>query len=543
MAIKTWISLQDKISDLLLSVPVRTKIAGIMVLPVLILGFALNYWVRTGLSDWLSYLLSDERVDIAMQAGSRSVFLVTALSAVASILLTALLMLTLTKPLLELRQVAQRVADGNLASRAKIWAQDEIGEVASSVNAMIDRLVTSQRKLERINRRLEAINRVALAAGKELDLQEVLDASLQATLDVMGLNSGWVYLRNSSDPGEAHFKLASGVAIPAELEHELIDNPAGICPCTRRLLADIFSNSAVLHPCQRLNEGKPAGSPDIYHITIPLEARGQRFGMINAICAEDQKPSDNDLDTLTTIGAQVSEFVANAWLHASLKEKEAARQALLSALVSAQEDERARLARELHDGAGQSLTSLLVRLKTLEKSAPSNELRDNVTNLCQAASETIEQIRGISHRLRPATLEEFGLEVALRTLVEEMLDKAEISAECRLKLDGRRLPFEIETNLYRIAQEGLTNVVRHANASRVLIELLALPYAVCLRIEDNGRGFTTDDIVEEQEPRRLGLVSIQERAEMLGGSLSVQSGPDAGTSVQVRIPFQWQEAA
>jgi len=530
-----------KLSDAVFSVPVRIKIIGIMVLPVLIMGWVLNYWVQTGLSDWLSYLLSDERVDVAMQAGSRSVFLVTALAAMASILLTALLMLTLTKPLLELIQVTERVANGDLASRARIWVQDEIGVVARSVNQMLDRLVSSQQKLERSNRRLEAINRVAVAAGRELELQDVLDTSLKTTLDVLGHKSGWINMRDPTDPADTRLQLVSAVAIPSELEPEIRKDTGELCACKPHLLSEAASIEAHIHVCERLASLMGSNEHQIFHITIPLEARGQRFGMINAVCSEDTRPTENDMDTLTTIGAQISEFVVNAWLHASLKEKEAARQALLTALVNAQENERARLARELHDDAGQSLTSLLIRLKTLEKRAPSQELRQSIADLCKTTSETIEQVRGISHRLRPAALEEFGLEVALRTLAEEMLADVGITAECQLHLGGQRLPFEIETNLYRITQEGLTNVIRHSNASKVILALIVLPHAIGLRIEDDGDGFSTGDIVGKDDRRRLGLMSIQERAEMMGGSLVVQSAPGSGASVEVRVPFEMED--
>jgi signal transduction histidine kinase len=529
-----------KLSDAVFSVPVRTKIIGIMVLPVLIMGLVLNYWVQTGLSDWLSYLLSDERVQVAMQAGSRSVFLVTALSAIASILLTVLLMLTLTKPLLELIQVTERVSNGDLESRARIWVQDEIGVVARSVNQMLDRMVNSQQKLERSNRRLDAINRVAMAAGRELKLQDVLDASLKTTLEVFGHESGWIFMRDPTDPGDSRLRLVSTFAIPPELEPELQKDRGELCACKRHLFSDDASTEAHIHVCERFTNLLEPNEGEKFHITIPLEARGQRFGMINAICSEDNKPSDNDMDILTTIGTQISEFVVNAWLHASLVEKEAARQALLTALVNAQENERARLARELHDDAGQSLTSLLIQLKTLENRVSSEDLQQRVVDLCKTTSETIEQVRGISHHLRPADLEEFGLEVALRTLSEEMLADAGINSVCQFHLDGQRLPFEIETNLYRISQEGLTNVIRHSNASNVVIELIVLPHAIGLRIDDDGEGFAPDDIVGKDDRRRLGLISIQERTEMIGGSVILQSAPGEGTSIEVRVPFEME---
>mgnify|MGYP000418668939 FL=1 len=137
-----------------------------------------------------------------MQAGSRSVIFVTALAAIASVLLTALLMLSLTKPLLELRQAAQRVAEGDIESRARVWVPDEIGEVATAVNSMIDRMVSSQQQLQRSNRRFQAINRVAMAASRALDLQNVLDVSLHTTLEVMGFESGWIFLKDADDPDQ-----------------------------------------------------------------------------------------------------------------------------------------------------------------------------------------------------------------------------------------------------------------------------------------------------------------------------------------------------
>ncbi|MEK7439297.1 MAG: histidine kinase [Chloroflexota bacterium] len=526
--------LADLFVEFFLAVPVRIKIAGIIVLPVLILGFTLNYWVQTGLSDWLSYLLPDERVRVAMEAGSRSVLLVTALAAVASFLLTFLMMLVLTHPLLELRRATQRVIDGDLTSRARIWAKDEIGGVARSVNLMIDQLVAGQQNLERTNRRLSAVNRVATAANRNLDLQEVLDASLKTTLDVMGLQSGYIYIwdRESNE-----FHLASFMGVPTDVRIELLKTSDQLCACQQGLLSGEFGPTAAVRPCRRISS-----ETAIYnHVVIPLEARGQKFGLVNLLCSDESRFTEDDMDLLTTIGAQVSEAVANAWLHASVQEKEMARQTLLSALVRAQEDERSRLARDLHDSAGQTLTSLLVRLKALEKQTPES-LRENVASLCQEVSETIEQVREISYRLRPAALEEFGLEMALRTLVQEMTEKVGLTADCQLSLGDQRLPSEVEIAIYRIAQEALTNVVRHAAASRVLVEMVMLPYAICLRIEDDGKGFDHNSAANNSGGRqRLGLLSMQERAEMIGGSMAVYSTPGQGTSIEIRVPFQTTE--
>ncbi|MEP7355610.1 MAG: sensor histidine kinase, partial [Anaerolineales bacterium] len=253
------------------------------------------------------------------------------------------------------------------------------------------------------------------------------------------------------------------------------------------------------------------------------------------LCQPDFAPSPDDMELIAAMGAQASEIVANAWLHARLVEKEAARRALLESLVRTQEDERSRLALELHDGAGQTLTTLLVRLKALEKQAPPGLLHDGLVRLQDLAAGSIEQVRDLSYELRPATLQEFGLARALETLLAETARPAGVEVQTHFALH-RSLPKEVETALYRIAQESLTNVLRHAGAHRLAVELSETPLGVALRLEDDGCGFDPNRLPTQVDRRHLGLISMQERAEMLGGTLVVYSAPGAGTSVQVRVP-------
>lgn len=526
--------LYNKIYEAIFSVPVRIKIYGIVMLPVLILGLTLNYWITTGLSDWLSYLLSDVRVHAAMQAGSRSVILVTVLSALASIFFALLLIFLLTRPLIDLHATVQAVGSGKLDSRAKVWAKDEIGEVARSMNTMIDQLVTSQAKISNSNQRLEAMNRIAMAAGRELELAEVLEAILDGTLQAMKLDKGWMYL---SEGDHARFYLAQQRNLSDEMIARLqSEGPENFCTCQKDLLSCEEDMDPMLHMHGVRIDRCCSVDGDYSHLSIPLQARGQVLGAINLLCGKDYSFQEENLELITAIGAQASEIVANAWLHARLVEKEAARKALLVSLVRTQEDERKRLARELHDGAGQTLTTLLIRLKTLEKQSPPGGLQDGLLTMQDLVADSIEQVRELSYRLRPATLEEFGLALALSNLANEMLDKTGLQVKTCFNLNCS-LPSEIETAFYRIAQESLTNVIRHAEASQVEIELLQTPLGVCLRIEDNGKGFDPDEVIHRKASPHLGLISIQERAEMLGGSLAVYSAPGAGTSVQVRIPI------
>lgn len=523
-----------KISEAIFSVPVHIKIAGIIMLPVLILGFTLNYWITTGLSDWLSYILTDQRVDAAMRAGSRSVIFVTFLAALASIFFAIILTYLLTRPLLDLHKTAQDISNGKLEARARVWANDEIGQVARSFNEMIDRILANRAKLARANQRLEAINHVAMAAGRELSMREVLESVLQGILEVTGLTRGWVYL-TEDDTGR--FYLAHARNMPPDFILCLKSNPGDDpCSCQTALLSGELSLQGPLPTSCRRLENNCAESDGFTHLSYPLQARGQVLGVINLLVENGFTPNDEDLDLAAAISAQASEIVANAWLHARLVEKEAARRILLESLVLTQEDERRRLALELHDGAGQTLTTLLVRLKTLEKKIPQGELYGEISSLQAQVAGSIEQVRELSYRLRPATLEEFGLARALQNLAEEMVTGTDL--ELHMNLNGDyTLPAAVEIALYRIAQESLTNILRHSKAKRVEIELQKTPLGVCLRIDDDGEGFDPDQIPHHAGQTHLGLISIRERAEMLGGSLMVYSAQGSGTSIQVRIPI------
>ncbi len=524
----------------LLGVTVRSKIIGIGLIPVLILGFAINYWVTSGLSDWLSHLLIDERVQAAMAAGRRSVTLVTFLAAALSVFVSLLLSHILSRQILTLREMAQKVAGGQLDARVRIWAHDDIGQLGIAINSMTDELVSTQRNLVRTNRRLDVINQITLAADDQTDIHDVLYILLQKILTAIHLEAGWIYLL---DPERQQFHLASWAGVTPEMGDILLGRAgAPPCACQRYLLDSNGEVEIKILPCECLQaSGFTTGCPD--HITIPLEARGQTLGVINLMCEKDVVLAEEDSELLVSIGAQISEIVANAWLRLKLREKEAARQALLESLVKVQEEERGRLARELHDGAGQTLTSLLVRLKILENKAASSDLKPALVGMEDIVSQTIDQIRGLSYRLRPLALEEFGLSMALETLLEEVAKNSDLQVSCSCALEEFEMPEDIEVALYRIAQEGLTNIMRHASAKQVRILLKRTGSGIQLSVEDDGIGFDPNHLPGTQGKRHLGLISMRERAEMLGGILDVYTAPHKGTMIQVFIPLREAIAA
>ena len=222
-----------------------------------------------------------------------------------------------------------------------------------------------------------------------------------------------------------------------------------------------------------------------------------------------------------------------------------------SQIIDAQEQERKRIARELHDETSQVLTSLLISLAVLEESITTSEARNRIADTRTLAHQTLRAIRNLSIDLRPSALDDLGLLPALRWYIKEYQQKCSIEVEFQATGFKERLPAEIETALYRIVQESLTNTARHANAHKVCITLKEEVDEVHATISDDGCGFDIQALqktsVQERGPglesgsglgRGLGLIGMQERAVLLDGSLDITSHPGQGTTVEVHIPIQ-----
>ncbi|OLB53407.1 MAG: hypothetical protein AUI01_11890 [Ktedonobacter sp. 13_2_20CM_2_56_8] len=209
-----------------------------------------------------------------------------------------------------------------------------------------------------------------------------------------------------------------------------------------------------------------------------------------------------------------------------------------SQIINAQEQERKRIARELHDETSQVLTSLLISLAILEESITTQEARDRIADTRKLAHQTLRAIRNLSIDLRPSALDDLGLLPALRWYVKEYQQKCSIVVEFAAHGFKERLPAEVETALYRIVQESLTNTARHANAHKVLITMKEEADDVYVTIKDDGCGFDVGTLLKTPDQERgLGLAGMNERAVLLDGSLSIHSGPRHGTTIEVHIPL------
>jgi signal transduction histidine kinase len=215
-----------------------------------------------------------------------------------------------------------------------------------------------------------------------------------------------------------------------------------------------------------------------------------------------------------------------------LQKKEAELRRALQRAVEYQEDERKRISRELHDEIGQALTSILIRLKALQDETDIETIAERLDGLRYLTSESIEELRRLAVDLRPAILDHLGILPALRWYVQQLADQSDLAIQFTGPEKIERLPEEIELVLYRVAQEGLTNAIRHSQASRVEVVLEQSPHVLRLRVIDNGKGFDPQNL-----DRGLGLVGIRERVELLDGNCGVDTTPGEGTRLWVEIPL------
>jgi signal transduction histidine kinase len=259
---------------------------------------------------------------------------------------------------------------------------------------------------------------------------------------------------------------------------------------------------------------------------VPLLAREEAIGVVIAHdkLGADARFADSDLRL-------AEQFAARAATAVDLSRRVA--RDSLRRVVAGQELERQRLARELHDETGQALTSILLGLKAVEEARDAAEMHSAAEGLRELVVATLREVRRLAVELRPKALDDFGLVAALERLVQTFSEATTIGVELETTLGEERLPPEVETTLYRIVQEALTNIVKHARARRVSILLMRREGTAMAVIEDDGEGFDPGAVQEDG----LGLLGIRERVELLEGRLRVESSPGSGTTLAVEVPL------
>jgi signal transduction histidine kinase len=207
-------------------------------------------------------------------------------------------------------------------------------------------------------------------------------------------------------------------------------------------------------------------------------------------------------------------------------------------LLLAQEEERKKISRELHDEIAQTLTGINVRLAALKNAATHNTkgLQNKISSAQRMVEKSVDIVHRFARELRPTVLDDLGLIPALHSFVKSFSKQTRVHVRLTIFAGVEKLDNARRTTLYRVAQEALTNVARHAQASVVDVSIEKLSNGICMTIKDDGKSFQVDRILQANKNKRLGLLGMRERVEMVGGSFHVESVPDKGTTIRVQIP-------
>lgn len=381
---------------------------------------------------------------------------------------------------------------------------------------------TDTEKLEQRNRELSILNSIAEALNREVDLRQALQTGLARVTELFNLQTGWIWLQDERT-GQTY------VAAQQGLPSSLAEDPTwleGSCYCLDKYRLGDLGGAANISfiTCTRLSPLADGTHNLRYHASVPLFHHDKKVGILNVARTHWQELSDDDLRLLSTVGDLISIAIERAQLFT--------RSVHLGAV-----EERNRLAREIHDTLAQGLTAIALQLETADAllDVSPERARQAVQQALGLARANLEEARRSVMDLRAAPLEGRTLAEALSAMIESYRARGTFAVDMQVTGAHRPLSPRLEVGLFRIAQEALTNIDRHASAKQVVFQYNAQPDQIELVIEDDGVGF--DPAILQREGH-FGLIGLNERAKLLGGTLAVCSNPGEGTQILVQIPVK-----
>jgi signal transduction histidine kinase len=287
---------------------------------------------------------------------------------------------------------------------------------------------------------------------------------------------------------------------------------------------------------QLTRAGLPSSQRHQSYAAIPLVVSGEPIGVLKLLSNKEHFFTQDRQLLIQSYANLAAVVIQNSWLFDEVRNSNRQLHALSQRLIQAQEKERLHLSRELHDESGQLLAALLVQLGLLEREAEQDGLaHKRISELKETTNKLQTNLHQLAVDLRPASLDHLGLVTALEQYVNEFSQQYKIQVEFEaVGMQKERLPIDVETAIFRIVQESLTNVILHAQATNVDVVISKRSRHVAATIEDNGVGFMPTSPTYEDH---LGLFGMRERVEMLGGRFTIESSPGVGTTVNVEVPY------
>ncbi len=421
---------------------------------------------------------------------------------------------------LERRSVPAR--DGNGTVYGRIWFYHDVSERVWMTAA-----------LEQTNSQLQVLNRIIGEASTAAGTTALLATLVQLLEDHANLPGGVLYLYDDGRE-RLHTRQRWGLAmlavVPTQLD--LVDAHNREAIVLQRMLHQPAPPDALL-PRGVAQAAVLGWGP---YLAVPLLAQGRIVGVLDLWLAHGQTWTSRQMTFLATLGRQIGAAIQHNQLFDEVQQSHERLRELSRQLLAVHEQERRQIARELHDEVGQMLTLLNLNLSRIvahyaDRSVPTSELDD----ASQIVQSLMQQVRSLALNLRPHILDMLGLLPALRWLTEHLSLQSGVLVELHPHNLDQRLPGDIETAAYRIVQEALTNVVRHAHAHTVLVRVWCDDTSLHIYIEDDGVGFDPTDVLDTYAS--TGLPGMRERALWLGGSFELESFPEQGATIAVMLPL------
>jgi len=418
---------------------------------------------------------------------------------------------------------------------------DARGNVIHVVEMIRD--VTAGKRQEKqiadVNRRLLALNAVAATVSQSLSLDYVLHSALEHALDLVGAQNGAILLLD--EKGESLSCTAHRGLSERFVRAIVRDGPAS--PIIGVAASD--GETVVIDDATQVPH--IGGSQSLQAeglrslLAVPLKSKERTVGVLAVANREPHPFPGEEVQLLIALGHQLGISIENARLYEELQSKERLRADILRKVITAQEDERRRVARELHDVTSQALATLLIRLEAIAAATvrEPDGLERRLQELKPLLDQTSKEVHRLIYDLRPSLLDDLGLAAAIRSCAHNVLYPTGVEVHVEVVGEERRLPSSTEIATFRIVQEAITNIARHARADSTFISLEFLRHRVRVQVEDDGVGFVPAKALPmDGEGSGIGLLGMQERAELLGGSLELRSRPGDGTRIVVEIPAE-----
>jgi len=416
----------------------------------------------------------------------------------------------LTLPLKQLVNITKEVSKGNFSVRIKNVVNDEIGILSQAFNNMLVNLEKAEKEREQYyqkiilrNRELSLLNKLNDNITTIEQMRFVLNNFLQGLVEELQFNSAVINVKIFDERETFAYSIAE-------------------CNCYKNV-----TMTCETHVCALTDTNRYEFAINIKNINL---------GKLE-ICTM-QKLDQQSLNILSSLANQLAITIENMQLWQELKQKEEIRQKLLNKVIVAQEEERKRIARELHDETSQSLTYILLELSLLENK-DEIERNQSITKIRSLIKQTLKDIHDMIWQLRPTVLDKFGLFVAIEKYIKEYRNKYSIDVDLYINGENHNLlTSEIEITIYRIVQEALTNIVRYAKAENVSVIIDQIDGFLSVVVEDDGVGFDVRQLFKKDPAKdNLGLYGMQERVSIIGGTLKIESDIGKGTVIYVKVPL------